>query len=65
MNYIREKEMFVQKNDEKSVSPYKSPKLLALLSPKDNLLCIMGEWVAGVLSPRIHSLQLKNREGDF
>ena len=48
------------KIDENSASPYKYSKLLALLSPKDNVLCIMGEWVAGIPSPRIHSLhQLK------
>ena len=39
------------KNDENSASPYKSPKLLTLLSPMDNVLGIMVKRVTGVLSP--------------
>ena len=31
------------------------PNLLTLLSPRANTLCIIGEWVKGVLSPPFFS----------
>lgn len=39
------------RNDEKSVSSYKFPILLALLPPMDNVLCIIEKRVAGLLQP--------------
>ena len=35
----------------KALFPINSSKLLALLSPRDNVQCIIGKRVAGVLQP--------------
>ena len=53
------KENFKMRNDEKSVSPYKLPKLPTLLSPKLNTLIVNTYRVAGVLQPSLHSCHRK------